>query len=168
MMNQVDFPFAAPAAMRIGVAAATGTKHNMHEVRDIAVRVHVPPLLSHAFEPATVSRGGTSTWVLRLATSTNLPTALAAPFVHRLPAGLVVANPSRLGGTCPGDVQARPGSDAITMAAGSTVRAAGCTVTVDVTSASAGAFESTVPAFALATDAGFNLTPSTATLTVRP
>jgi hypothetical protein len=168
LMNQVNFAFAAPASLRVGVAASAGVARNIHEIRDIVLRVHVPVVASQSFSPPAIARGGVSTWVLQLATRNNMPAVLTQPFVHQFPPGMSVANPPHLGGSCPGVMQAPAGSPVVTLTAGSAVRGGGCTLSVDVTSASAGTLTSTVAPFSIATDAGFNLSPSSAALTVRP
>jgi hypothetical protein len=166
LLDRVPVPYAAPAALRIGVAASTAGARNIHEVRDIGVRMHVPPTVVQSFEPAMIGLGGKSTWVLRLGTPNNASIGLAEPFEHRFPPGITIAEPPHPGGTCPGAVHAPPGSSTLILERGSVIRAGGCTVTVDVTSNRPGIATSVVPAFSLVTQAGTNLQPATSTLTV--
>jgi hypothetical protein len=166
LLDRVPVPYVAPAALRIGVAASTGGARNIHEVRDVGVRMHVPATAAQTFQPAQIGLGGRSTWVLRLGTTNNAAIVLAEPFEHRFPAGVTIADPPRPGGTCPGAVHAPPGSSTLILERGSSIRAGGCTITVDVTSNRVGVATSVVPAFSLITAAGTNLQPSTSTLAV--
>lgn len=168
LINQADFPYAAPAVISMGLSATTGGARNIHEVRRVRVVAnHSPPTVSQTFEPAIVAPGGTSTLVLRLAGATGTSSSLAQTFTHQLPAALKIADAPRLGGTCPGTVQAKAGSSAIVVERGSGLRAAGCIISVDVTSAAVGAWDSVVPVGSIVTDQGTNITTSAATLTVR-
>jgi hypothetical protein len=166
LLDRVSVPYVAPAALRIGVAASTGGARNVHEVRDISVRPHVPPAVAQTFEPAQITVGGRSTWVLRLGSTGNAPVALTEPFEHRFAPGITIAEPPRAGGTCPGAVHAPPGGHTLILERGSVIRAGGCTVTVDVTSSRAGTVTSVVQPFSVMTQTGFNLQASTSTLAV--
>jgi hypothetical protein len=168
LINQAEFPYAAPAALRVGVAASTVGGRNIHEVRDISVRTAGPLVVAQSFEPATVKVGAASVWTLRLASSNAAPLRLAAPFHHELPPGLVVANPPQSGGTCPGTVRAAPGSHAVTLERDLEVRAVGCTVSISVSASAPGTLPSIVPPFSMATETGYNPDASSAILTVVP
>jgi len=168
LINRVEFPYAAPPALRVGVAASTVGGRNIHEVRDINVRAAAPLVVAQSFDPATVRVGTATQWTLRLTSSNATPMRLAAPFSHELPPGLVVANPPRSGGTCPGTVRASPGSHAVTLDRDLEVRAAGCTVSVSVSASAAGTVSSIVPSFSMATETGYNPEASSAILTVVP
>jgi hypothetical protein len=168
LINQVPFPYAAPAALRVGVAASTVGGRNIHEVRDISVRTAGPLVIAQSFEPATAKVGAAIIWTLRLTGSNAAPQRLAAPFHHELPPGLVVSNPPRSGGTCPGTVRAAPGSRSVTLEPDLEIRAAGCTVSVSVSASAAGTFSSVVPPFSMGTEAGYNPEASSAILTVVP
>lgn len=168
LLNQADFPYPAPAAVSVGLTASTGGARNIHEVRGLRVASNIPPTLGQTFQPSVISPGGRSTLVLHLGSTGNASASLVTAFTHQLPEAVKVANPPRLGGTCSGAVYAKPGAGTIVVERGSGVRAAGCTITVDVTSATVGTWDSVVRAGALVTDQGSNLSPSTAALTVRP
>jgi hypothetical protein len=167
LLDRANFPFAAPAALRVGIAAATGGAKNFHEVREMRVSVHQPPTVHHVFEPSEIAAGRKSTVLLQLGSTDKSPAVLVEHLTYQLPAGVRVATPVVLGGTCPGVVRAAAGGDSVTLERGSAVRAAGCTMTVEVVATRAGSFSSTVPAGALITDRGPNLQPSSATLIAR-
>jgi hypothetical protein len=166
LLDRLPIPYAAPAALRIGVAASTGGARNVHEVRDLSVRTHVPPTVAQSFEPPQIAIGGRSTWVLRLGSTGNAAVALTEPFEQRFAPGITIADPPRPGGTCPGAVHAPPGSSTLILEKGSVIRAGGCTITVDVTSSRTGTATSVVQPFSVVTQTGVNLQGSTSTLAV--
>jgi uncharacterized repeat protein (TIGR01451 family) len=96
----------------------------------------VTPQLDKSFSPARVPTGGTSTLTLTVTNTSELAAKSGWAFTDNLPAGLVVADPNGVGGTCDATTTAAPGSSDIEITDGQL--AAGqesCTITVDVTSA---------------------------------
>jgi hypothetical protein len=168
LLDRADVPFAAPAAVRVGVAATTGVAKNIHEIRHLMVRRLAPPRVDVSFEPKAVRRGSGSTVVLRLASSNNAPAKLAKPLVLQLPSGVRMAQPSRLGGTCPGTVRVDQAANALTVEEDLTIRPTGCTVTVEVHATAAGDWAATIGAGQLTTEVGSNLQPAGASLAVTP
>lgn len=127
----------------------------------------VPPTVSKAFAPGFMSVNGVSTLTVTLGNQNASPLTLGADLVDTLPAGVVVATPNGLAGTCTGTVAAVAGSGSITYANGATIPATtGCTIIVNVTSASAGSYTNTIAAGALVTDGGNNAQPAVAGLVV--
>jgi hypothetical protein len=165
ILDSVDFPYPAPAALRVGVAASTGAGKNIHEVRAIVVRALASPSVGLAFEPASIAAGGKSKMVLRLAGDKGTAT-LDRAFKLQLPEGLKIALPPHLGGSCMGSIRVSS-EDSVTVDQGTAAGTAGCTVEVEVTAEEPGALTATVPANALATDMGSNAQPASARLTVR-
>ena len=98
----------------------------------------VTPQLDKGFSPARVPVGGTSTLTLTVTNTSELAAKSGWAFTDQLPAGLTVATPASLGGTCVADVTAPAGAGSIAVANGAL--AAGtpsCTITVAVTSSTA-------------------------------
>jgi hypothetical protein len=88
--------------------------------------------------------------------------------VDSLPAGLVLASPVALAGSCSlGSVSAVAGSAAVSYASGATIPAGGCSISVNVTSSTGGSYTNTLPAGALSTDGGSNGQPAVAGLVVQ-
>lgn len=168
LLNQVDFPYAAPTVMSVGVSGSTGGAKNIHEIRELSVLANMPPTVNQSFEPAGIRVGTKSTLILRLGSTANAASTLIEPLNVVLPAGLKVADPPRLGGTCTGAVHSAAGSSSLLVERGSGIRAIGCTITVDVHASTSGNLDSVVPAGSVVTDQGTNLTPSSATLRVAP
>ncbi len=129
-----------------------------------------PPTLSKSFNPASVVANTPSTATLTLDNTNASADTLTAALTDTLPSGLVVANPANASTTCPGgSVTATAGAGSFSLASGAQIPASGsCTVTVDVEAATAGSYVNTLAAGALQTDAGSNVAPASATLTVTP
>ena len=126
-----------------------------------------PPSVSKSFSPASMVAGQQSTLTISLGNGNASAATLTAALVDNLPAGLVVATPSVIGGTCTtASVSATAGSTSVTYGAGATIPAGGCSIQVRVTSSTPGTVTNTIPAGALQTDAGNNVVPGTANLTV--
>ena len=126
------------------------------------------PTTAKSFSPATISSRGTSTLTITLGNSNASPATLSASFTDALPTGMTIANPTNLGGNCAtGSVTATAGSSTITYASGAAIPATtGCTISLDVTSATPGTATNSLAANALQTNLGNNAGPVTADLNV--
>ena len=124
----------------------------------------VPPTLSKAFSPATITAGGTSTLTITLSNPNTTAASLSAPFTDTLPTGVVVSG--NAGNTCGGAVTATAGSSAVTLTGGSIPINGSCVVTVDVVAAGGGNYINSLAVGALVTSNGTNSAPAVATLTV--
>lgn len=125
----------------------------------------VAPTVSKAFSPDTMTVGDVSTLTINLGNNDVNTATLTANLVDNLPAGVTVANPSNIGGSCPGAVNAPVGGGSVTYTNGSTIPAGGCTISVDVTSSSVGNVTNTIAANALQTDLGNNAAAASDDLT---
>ena len=133
------------------------------------VRVLQPPTLSKAFVPPTVSPGGVSRLSITLGNANPSAQTLQQALTDNLPAGVTVASPPAVGGTCTtGAVTATAGGSQVVYANGASIPAGGCTIEVNVTAASAGTYTNQFLSGALRTDAGSNGQPVTAELRVSP
>ncbi|WP_024538412.1 IPTL-CTERM sorting domain-containing protein [Comamonas badia] len=135
----------------------------------IGVDKPAAPSVNKAFSPATIDVNGVSRLTLTLGNPNTSALTLASVFTDTLPVNVVVAAAPNIGGTCTsGSVTAAAGGTTVAYASGATIPAAGCTIQVDVTSATAGSYTNNIPAEALATvEAGSNPTPTNAGLVVR-
>lgn len=122
--------------------------------------------VSKAFNSATIAAGGTSTLTLTLSNTGGTSTALTAPLTDNLPAGLVVAATPNATNTCGGVVTTSTSS--VTLTGGAIPANGSCTVNVNVTAATEGAYINTLATGSLQTTNGSNTGPATATLTVTP
>ncbi|HWH42909.1 MAG TPA: hypothetical protein VNU21_23880, partial [Usitatibacter sp.] len=103
--------------------------------------VTAKPLITKSFAPATVTVGGTSTLGITVENNNGANAISALAFSDAFPTGLVVAASPALTNTCGGSVSgATAGSGTIALAGGTLGTNARCTITVAVTSATAGAY----------------------------
>ncbi|WP_175541845.1 hypothetical protein [Polaromonas sp. YR568] len=169
LVTNADFPYAAPAALSVGVAGSTGGAKNVHEVRDLMVTGNAanPPVVNQVFTPAAVAPGAPSALEMHFGATGARGAILSAPFTQTLPAGLVVATPLSLSGSCLGAVNAAPGGNTVTVDAGMAIRNGGCSVIVKVRAAQAGNYTTAAPPGSLQTDIGRNTVPGSASLVVK-
>lgn len=166
----LDFPYAAPPALRLGVAASTGGAKNIHEVRQLTLSSLIKRglFVEQSFEPASIQSRGTSTLTFRLKPDDGKSSALVNTASLNLEPGLLIAKPVILGGSCPGTMVVNAAGNALELSKGFVVRPMGCTISVRVTAAKAGTFVNVVPPGQLQLESGPNAIASSATLTVRP
>ncbi len=138
---------------------------------NLTVNAIAAPALTKTFSPNPISVNGLSTLTIALSNTNTYAATLLSALVDTLPTAgngdVVVAATPNIGGTCnSANVTAAPGATSITYASGATIPSGGCTITVDVTSATAGTHTNTIPVGALQTDLGNNPSAASDTLTV--
>jgi len=136
--------------------------------QDCKILTVLPPSsVTKSFSPASIAANGVSTLTISLANTTASPITLSSAFVDALPGTVLVAATPNKGGTCTqGSITATAGANNISYASGASIPAGGCTITVDVTSATCGSYTNTIAAGQLATSAGANQQAAVATLGV--
>ena len=137
----------------------------------LVVEAPIPPTVNKTFDPATINPGGISRLVISFGNASGGDITLVSDFVDNLPVGVTVALTPNIGGTCTGgSITAEAGSGSITYASGATIPAGGCTIMVDVTTASSAGspYTNTIGVNALQTTAGNNGAPATSKLFVNP
>ena len=141
--------------------ANSGPNTNMASA---TLTVASPPAISKAFAPNSIISGGTSTLTITLTNpNSNVPLTLSSPLVDTLPAGVTTVAATSAN-TCGGAHGQTSGMVALT---GGTIPVSGsCTLSVDVTSTTAGGHVNTIAAGALVTNGGSNAAPATASLVV--
>ncbi|MES9942758.1 MAG: hypothetical protein ABW104_16635 [Candidatus Thiodiazotropha sp. 6PLUC2] len=134
----------------------------------VGALIDAAPGISKAFAPTTIDINGTSTLTLTLENPNPGPLTLDADFTDTFPAGLLIANPVNLAGSCTlGSVTATAGTNSVVYANGASIPAGNCTIILDVTSASAGSYNNTIAIGDLSTaSGGSNPQPATASLIV--
>jgi hypothetical protein len=124
------------------------------------------PAVIKTFAPSTVLSGSTSTLTISLTNVNPSAITLTSSLTDNLPAGMVVATPNGLASTCTtGSVTAIAGSAVVSYASGASIPSGGCTIIVNMNSAS-GVYTNTIAAGALKTSGGNNPASASATLTV--
>lgn len=132
------------------------------------------PSVVKAFNPDQIDVNGISTLTITLINPNAGPLTLSKALVDTLPTNVFVAATPALGGTCPGTKVAEAGGSTVSYLQNTDVSQApelpvgGCTITVDVTSATAGSYTNIIRKGALGTnEAGSNPTDATAGLVVK-
>jgi uncharacterized repeat protein (TIGR01451 family) len=135
----------------------------------VGALIDAAPSVSKAFAPTTIDVNAIATLTLTLENPNPTPLTLDADFTDSFPAGLQIANPNNLTSSCDlGSVTAIPGTGLVSYANGATIPAGNCTITLDITSVSAGSYNNTIAAGDLSTaSGGSNPQPATASLVVR-
>jgi ice-binding like protein len=124
-----------------------------------------PPVISKSFNTPSITAGGTSTLTLTLSNSDSTAATITSPLIDTFPSGMLVSGAAST--TCGGGtVSAVIGQSVLTLTGGTIPADGNCTVTVAVTAPDAGNFINSVPAGALITSNGNNVSPAVATLTV--
>ncbi|MFI6948544.1 hypothetical protein [Streptomyces sp. NPDC050422] len=116
--------------------SGTGNDHAYDNIRIL----DVTPQLDKAFSPATITEGGTSTLTLTVTNTTDLASKSGFALTDTLPSGVSVAATPNAATTCgAGTVTAAAGGNQLALTGGVlAVGQASCTVSVDVTSPTAG------------------------------
>ena len=122
--------------------------------------------VAKSFSPTVIGVNGAS--ILTVTLSNANTTALrGAAFTDNFPSGLVVSASPTLVNTCGGTATAAAGGTSLALSGGSIPAAGSCSISVSVTSSSAGAYLNTLAARAVSTALAYNDSAATATLTVR-
>ncbi|WP_418515424.1 hypothetical protein ACNUCX_11200 [Curtobacterium flaccumfaciens pv. flaccumfaciens] len=116
--------------------SGTGNDHTIDNIRIL----DVTPQLDKSFSPALVTTGGTSTLTFTVTNTSELGSKAGWSFTDALPAHLTVGA-GTTGGTCDATTAATAGATSIAITAG-TLNAGqtSCTITVPVTSTTAGSY----------------------------
>jgi hypothetical protein len=133
----------------------------------VKAQAYHAPKLSKAFSPATINAGGVSTLTITLSNPNSTVANLTAPLNDYLPSGVVVATNPNTGTTCGGTLTANTGGSKVTLTGGSIPANGSCTVAFDVTAKYKGSYKNKLPAGALQTSNGNNVSAAVATLTVK-
>ena len=129
--------------------------------------VMAPPTVGKAFTPSSISIGDISTLTITLTNPNSTQAITGATFTDTYPAGLVNAATMNATTSCTaGTVIASPGGGSVALTSGTIPAGGSCTVSIDVTSASASAYSNSTGAV-VTTNAG-NGSAANATLTVQP
>jgi hypothetical protein len=106
-----------------------------------SLAVSGPPGFSKAFSPASMAINAISTLTFVIDNGANGTAAGSLLLTDNLPAGVVVASPANASTTCAGGTLSAAAGDSTISYSGGTVGAgASCSISVDVTAATAGAF----------------------------
>lgn len=125
------------------------------------------PAVAKAFSPSSISTGGTSTLTITLSNSNASTNISGVAFTDTYPANLVNAATPSASTTCGGSLTAAGGGNSIALSGGSIPAGGSCTVTVNVTSSTAGSYTNTLAAGSVtSSNAGSNTSAGSGGLTV--
>jgi uncharacterized repeat protein (TIGR01451 family) len=123
-------------------STVTSTNGGTGNSATASLNVGTPPTIAKSFSPASVPAGGTSTLTFTLTNPNQNDALTGVNFADTLPAGLVVATPNAVGGTCPSSISnnfgATAGSSTVALTSSPMTANQSCTLTVNVTPTSVG------------------------------
>ena len=127
--------------------AVTSTEGGTGGTASASVTVVGPPAISKVFGAANIAFGASTSLSFTI-TNNNAGTALSGVgFTDTLPAGLAVATPNGLAGSCGGGtITATAGTGSLSLAGAALASSASCTFSVNVTGTSAGVKNNTTTA----------------------
>ena len=127
------------------------------------LKVFQGPSISKSFSPAAIAPGGTAVLTITLINPTTTPLT-SANVTDNLPSGLTIAATPNVVNNCGGTTSTTSTSLSLTNAGIPSANV--CTVKVNVTAATVGNYDNTIPAGALLTSGGSNAAAASATITV--
>ena len=126
------------AGVKNNSVRVTSIEGGVGNTSDASITVVLPPTMTKAFGAASIPLNGVTTVSFTISNPNGSLMLTGVGFTDNLPAGLVLASPSGISGSCDGVVTATAGSPDITLS-GATLPAGGsCMLQVDVTGTSAG------------------------------
>jgi uncharacterized repeat protein (TIGR01451 family) len=131
---------------------------------NVNIPANLPMVLTKSFSPPTIQPGGVSTLTVTMTNPNSTPANLTLPLTDYLPSGMVVYTTGST--NCGGKYSSKTGGNSVTVSGGSIPANGSRTLTVTVTAAAAGTYINTMPAGALQTNLGSNITAAVATLNV--
>jgi uncharacterized repeat protein (TIGR01451 family) len=135
----VNVTGATPGVYTNTTGAVTSTNGGTGNTATANLAVATPPSIAKAFGASSIGLAGSTSLTFTI-TNSNASIALTGvAFTDPLPAGLIVATPNGLTGTCgAGAITAAAGSTSITLAGGTIATSNNCSFAVNVTGISAG------------------------------
>lgn len=162
------YPFAVPTFVPFHIVTALAIDP-LNNTSEISPRTGPPARLAldvtKSFTPAQINSNQPSQLSITIGNMDTTAGDSNLSFIDNYPAGLVNAAVPAASSSCGGVVTAVPGAGSFSLSGGNT-NSSTCTVTVNVTSATAGSYANTLPAQSITTTQTMNMTPASATLNV--
>ena len=161
----VDVTPTSPGQITNTTDAVTSANAGTGNTASDTVTVVRRPTATKTFGADTVPLAGTTSLTIVVSNPDTAVTQTGVAFTDTLPAGLVVATPNGLTGSCGGTatITADPGSDTVSLTGGEIAPTAQCTIKVDVTGRTTGVKDNSVTA---SSNQGGTGAPATDTLLV--
>jgi uncharacterized repeat protein (TIGR01451 family) len=146
----------------------TSTEGGTGNTSNASLTVTAPPVLSKVFGAASVPLNGSTSLSFTIQNSNTTQSLSGIGFTDTLPAGLVIATPNALTGTCGGGtITATQGTSAISLTGATLAQSSSCTFSVNVTGTAAGQQNNTTGAIT-STQGGTGGTASASIAVVAP
>jgi mucin-19 len=134
----------APGLQNNSTGLITSAEGGTGGTASAPINVVAPPAIAKAFNPTTIAVNGVSTLTFTIINpAANAVAEAGVAFSDSLPAGMVVATPNNLTGTCGGTQTATAGAGTVGLSGGSIATGSSCTLSVDVTGSAAGVYHNT-------------------------
>jgi hypothetical protein len=141
--NGITYTF-DPAAAGVGVHTLTYTTGSGSASDDVEVFNTIPPTFSKSFNTTEIGPGSVSTLTFTIDNTASGTPATSIAFTDNLPAGMTVASPAVITSTCfNGNITATEGGTTISLSDGQLTGNSFCTISVNVTSSTAGTHTNT-------------------------
>ncbi len=145
----------------------TSTNGGTGTVANASLLVVAPPTISKAFGAASFPLNGNTSLTFTLGNTNGSTTLHGVGFSDTLPAGLAIATPNGLSGSCGGGAITATAGTSVVSLSGATLTNTGCTFSVNVTGAAAGT-QTNVTGAVTSTEGGTGLTATATTNVVAP
>ncbi|MDP9117783.1 MAG: Ig-like domain-containing protein, partial [Actinomycetota bacterium] len=156
------------AGTKLNSVTVASTSGGTGNTANASLSVALPPQIAKSFGSATVARGGSTSLSFTIGNPNTAFGLTGIAFTDSLPAGLVVATPSGLTGSCGGgSINATAGSGAVSLSGATLAGGASCTFSVNVTGTSAGVKNNSVTVSAANAGVG-NTSNASVTVVVPP
>ncbi len=141
----VTFTPGAAGARSATLAVTDGAGNSPQTLGLTGTGTSLPPSLATSFGASSISLNGTTSLTFTITNPNTASPLSGVAFTDSLPAGLLVATPNGLSGTCgSGGILATAGSSSISLSGGTLAANGSCVFSVNVTGTTAGAKNNSV------------------------
>jgi uncharacterized repeat protein (TIGR01451 family) len=129
----------ATAGVKNNSVSSTSTEGGTGNTANASVTVVAPPAIAKVFGAASVPLNGSTSLTFTINNSNSTAALTGIAFSDSLPAGLVIATPNGLSGSCGGGtITATAGSGSATLSGATIAASSSCNFSVNVTATTAG------------------------------
>jgi len=156
------------AGVKNNTVQITSTEGGTGNTSNASITVAAPPVIIKAFGAASIPLNGSTSLSFTIQNNNTTQSLSGVGFTDTLPAGLVIATPNSLAGTCgAGAITATPGTNVISLTGAALAVSSSCTFSVNVTGTAAGTQNNTT-GVVTSTEGGTGGTASASLAVVAP